>query len=160
MAALPSALLAACLAVGPGGEAGVKEFGPLKLGGKSLIKPGDNTEHPYKITPRANFYVYVVAKSVPPMCAYHDCGIEGIIVKYVGGWITGGAQADDAYDVGLDDVEVANGKYAMTVIADKTLKIVGIYPGCNMRSLPRVLERHHDLFIEPPIERPLKTEKK
>lgn len=134
--------LALSCAVGAQAPLGVNSFGPLQIGGPSPVQPGDPTAYPHKATPRAKFYVLVVAKGLPTMCTFEDCGPEGELVETLGGWITGDAQNETIHLAGLDQTEVKQGRQSIIVISDKTRRIVGIYPNCQMRDLPFILEAH------------------
>jgi hypothetical protein len=123
-------------------QVGVVSFGPLRLGGSSPIQPGDPTAYPHKVTPRAKFYVLVVAKGLPTMCTFEDCGTEGYLVESLGGWITGDTQGETIALVGLDEVEVKRGRQSIVVISDSSTRIVGIYPNYRMRDLPSILRSH------------------
>ena len=82
-------ILAMACSVSAQAPVSVTFFGPLKIGGPSPVQPGDPTAYPHKVTPRAKFYVLVVAKGLPTMCTFEDCGSEGTLVESLGGWITG-----------------------------------------------------------------------
>jgi hypothetical protein len=135
-------MLALSSAVGAQVPAGVSKFGPLQVGGRSPVLPGDPTAHPHRITPHAKFYVLVVAKGIPTMCTFEDCGPEGAIVETLGGWITGDAQNETIHLAGLDQTEVKQGRQSVVVISDKTRRIVGIYPNSQMSDLPSILKAH------------------
>lgn len=120
----------------------VSSFGTLQVGGPSPVRPGDPTAYPHRVTPRAKFYVLVVAKGLPTMCTFEDCGPEGELVEALGGWITGDAQNETIHLAGLNQTEVKNGRQSLVVISDRTLRIVGIYPNSQMIDLPTILEAH------------------
>ena len=120
----------------------VTSFGPLRIGGLSPVQPGDPTAYPHKVTPRAKFYVLVVAKGLPTMCTFEDCGTEGILVESLGGWITGDTQNETIHVAGLDQTEVKQGRQSMIVVSDRTRRIIGIYPNYLMRDLPTILRAH------------------
>jgi hypothetical protein len=121
---------------------GVSSFGRLQVGGPSPIQPGDPTAYPHKTTPRAKFYVLVVARGLPTMCTFEDCGKEGALVESLGGWITGDAQNETIHLAGLDQDEVKQGRQSIIVVADSKRKIVGIHPNARMHELPLILEKH------------------
>jgi hypothetical protein len=121
---------------------GVKKFGPLQVGGPSPVQPGDPTAHPHKVTPQSKFYVLVVAKGIPTMCTFEDCGPEGTLVETLGGWITGDAQNETIHLAGLDQSKVKEGRQSLVVISDKARRIVGIYPNSRMNDLPYILKAH------------------
>ena len=124
------------------GESGMTEFGPLKVGAPAPFRPGDNTSYPYKFVPESNFYVYVVARRVPTMCVFDECGVNGDMVERMGGWITGDEHGESAEMVGLDESKVKRGEQSIIVIADKHVRIIGIYPDHSMLDLPAILKRH------------------
>jgi hypothetical protein len=120
----------------------VAAFGAYKLGGPSPVKPGDRTAYPHKITPKAKFYVLVVAKGIPTMCTFEDCGAEGAVVEAMGGWITGDDQIETIGEAGLDEVEVKSGRQSLVVVANRAKRIIGIYPNSGMRELYSILQSH------------------
>lgn len=141
-------LLSVCLALSTSAcipTYGISEFGPLKRGEKAPFGPGDPTSYPYKRVPVSKFYVYLVARQVPTMCIFEECGVNGDLVQRMGGWITGDGQAESIDMVGLDEVKVRRGEQSMIVVADKTSKIIGIYPNHTMQDLPVILRRHPEL---------------
>jgi hypothetical protein len=123
-------------------QVGVAAFGPYKVGGPSPVNPGDPTAYPHKFTPRAKFYVLVVAKDVPAMCTFDDCGAEGAVVEAMGGWITGDDQNETIGNAGLDQVEVRSGRQSLLVVANRSRRIIGIYPNSGMRDLYSILQSH------------------
>lgn len=144
--ALSAALIISC------GESGVTEFGPLKVGKRAPFGPGDPTSHPYKFIPVSNFYIYVVARKLSTMCVFDDCGVNGDVVERMGGWLTGDEQAESAEMVGLDQSKVLSGEDSMIVVADKNVRIIGIYPNHKMIDLLTILKRHPELGeIAPPL---------
>lgn len=120
----------------------VRQFGSLKVGGSSPVQPGDPTAHPHRVTPKAKFYVLVVAKGLPTMCTFEDCGPEGKQVEELGGWITGDAQNETIHLAGLEQAEVKQGRQSLIVVSDKEVRIIGIYPNSRMSDLPIILKRH------------------
>lgn len=122
--------------------AAVRQFGPLKVGGASPVQPGDPTAHPHRVTPNAKFYVLVVAKGLPTMCTFEDCGPEGKLVEALGGWITGDAQNETIHLAGLEQMKVKQGRQSLIVISDKQRRVVGIYPNSTMSDLPIILKKH------------------
>ena len=137
-------ILALSLSLSAGAQSPVKvaKFGPLRIGGPSPVQPGDPTAYPHKFTPRAKFYVLVVAKGLPTMCTFEDCGPEGTLVESLGGWITGDDQNETIHLVGLDQTEVKQGRQSLVVIAGKSRRIIGIYPNSLARDLPFILKAH------------------
>lgn len=135
-------ILAMACSVSAQAPVSVTFFGPLQIGGPSPVQPGDPTAYPHKVTPRAKFYVLVVAKGLPTMCTFEDCGSEGTLVESLGGWITGDAQNETIHLAGLDQTEVMQGRQSIIVVSDKSRRIVGIYPNYLMRDLPFILKAH------------------
>ena len=134
--------LALTLSVSAQSPVNVAKFGPLRIGGPSPVQPGDPTAYPHKFTPRAKFYVLVVAKGLPTMCTFEDCGPEGTLVESLGGWITGDDQSETIHLAGLDETEVKKGRQSLVVIANKSRRIIGIYPNSLARDLPFILKAH------------------
>jgi hypothetical protein len=131
------------------GVVSVTNFGPLKLGGVSPYKAGDSTSYPTIKIPNAEFYVYVVAKDIPVMCAARSCGIFSDLVVRMGGWITGDDQPEHCLAVGLEEEEVWQGKSSVVVIANRNSRIIGIYPNSKTQNLPEILRRHPELGTVP-----------
>ncbi len=121
------------------------EYGPLKIGNKSPDRPGDPTAYPYKVVPESNFYVSVVQKGLPVYCIFEDCGMYGILVECMGGWLTGDDQIETAEEFGVDYKKLKADKASMIIVADKNANIVGIYPNKRMYDLPNILKKHPDL---------------
>ena len=136
-----STLALACT-VGAQAQVSANSFGRLRIGGRSPVQPGDPTAYPHKVTPQAKFYVLVVAKGLPTMCTFEDCGMEGTLVESLGGWITGDAQNETIHLAGLDQTEVRQGRQSLIVISDQSRRITGIYPNYIMRDLPLILRAH------------------
>jgi hypothetical protein len=138
----------ACLAVAAGlslaiiAHSSATKSALLKIGGRSPVQPGDPTAYPHRITPKSKFYVLVVAKGIPPMCTFEDCGPEGALVERHGGWITGDDQLETIALAGLDEVEVKAGRQSIVVVSDARGRIVGIYPNHSTADLPRILRIH------------------
>ena len=138
-------LVASALSLACNAQISVAEFGPLRLGARGPVQPGDPTAHPHRITPRSKFYVLVVAKGIPTMCTFEDCGKEAAIVEGLGGWITGDDQLETIASVGLDEDEVKAGSQSLVVISNRLGRIVGIYPRHSMRDLLSILKAHRYL---------------
>jgi hypothetical protein len=124
---------------------GVAEFGPLRIGGRAPIGPGEPTSYPYKFAPRSRFYVLVVQKNLPTMCVDEECGKHGLLVRARGGWITGDDQAETIEAVGLSENGVLANGDSIVVLADAKARIVGIYPGLKSDDIKKVLELHPQL---------------
>lgn len=102
--------------------------------------------HPYRYIWESKFYVYVVQKDAYH-CALEDCGMSGVLVDCMGGWISGDtaiASAHNGYGLNKDEVEV--GKSSMVIVADKDQKIVGIYPNYTIQNIPYILKNHRDII--------------
>lgn len=117
----------------------VASVGPLRLGGRSPVQPGDPTAYPQKTTPRANFYVLVIEKGLPTMCTFEDCGEAGKLVEALGGWVTGDAQSETIGLADLDEIKVRSGTQSLVVVANKSARIIGLYPNQRLTDLPRIL---------------------
>ena len=123
----------------------ITEYGPLKLGETAPFKPGDQTSYPYRTIQQSRFYVYVVQKGLPTDCVFEECGMSGVLVDCMGGWLSGDEQAETAERFGLDIEKVRAGKSSMVVVADKDSKIVGMYPNRTTHNLPTILQKHPEL---------------
>jgi hypothetical protein len=125
---------------------GVSTFGPLRIGDRAPFGPGEPTAYPYRRVPVSRFYVFVVAKGLPTICVFEECGENGgTLVQQLGGWITGDEQSESIAMVGLTDLGVRSGKESIVVIADADVRIVGIYPNAVANDLRSLLRRHLNL---------------
>jgi hypothetical protein len=124
---------------------GVSKFGPLRVGDRAPFGPGEPTAHPYRRVPVSRFYVFVVAKGLPTMCVFEECGKDGALVHRLGGWITGDEQSESIAMVGLTDYGVRSGKESVVVIADAKVRIIGIYPNAAANDLRSLLRQHPKL---------------
>ena len=128
---------------------GVKHYKTISLGMAAAEKAGDNTgwAPPYNQVPEeSDFFVYSLGDEI--MCIGPDCGMGGYFVECLGGWISGYHIAGDTYDYGLNDEDINSEKEKLVTVADKTGKIVGIYPGARIRNLPYILRNHRDLVSD------------
>ena len=125
---------------------GVQRHGPLQLGNVGPLRPGDPTSHPYRFVPVSRFYVLVVAKGIPTMCVFEECGEGADMVRRLGGWITGDDQGETIAAVGLCETRVRRGEQSIIVVADRRSRIVGIYPNQDVTSLSEVLKLHRNLW--------------
>lgn len=125
---------------------GVSEFGPLKVGERAPFGPGDPTAYPYKVTPKSAFYVFVVAKGLPTMCVYEECSEHGALVRRLGGWITGDAQAESAAIVGLTETGVQNGTESIVVLADRKSRVIGIFPEAGPSDVKKILQTYSGIL--------------
>lgn len=121
---------------------GVQQFGSLQIGSRAPFGPGDPTAYPYKTVPKSAFYLFVVAKGLPTMCIYEECSEHGLMVKRLGGWITGDAQAESAAMVGLTEIGVQAGTESIVVLANRRSIIIGIYPGSQPSDVKRILQEN------------------
>lgn len=120
-----------------------RSFGPLTLGGPTVLKIGDGASAPYYSIWESRFYVYVIQKDMD-YCAFENCGAGGLLVRCMEGWISADvAAAADEY--GLKESDVRSGKASMVVVADKDQKIVGIYPNRTIQNVPYILKNHRNL---------------
>lgn len=124
----------------------VKSFGPLKLGGEIPVVGEYVPEYKLFYNLKYKFYIYAMEKYMS-FCALGDCGMSGILVDCLGGWLSGEGISGDggATDYGLSEEDVDAGKSSMIVVADKNKKIVGIYPNYRIRNIPYILKNHRNL---------------
>ena len=127
-------------------QSSVATFGPIRVGAPGPIRVGAPTAHPYKAVPRSKFYILVVAKNIPTMCTFEDCGKEGAIVEALGGWITGDDQSETIDMVGLDEQRVRSGNQSLIVVQNRFGNVVGIYPNSKLSELPIILDKHRALW--------------
>lgn len=126
---------------------GVEKYKTVVLGVEAAEKAGDSTgwAPPYDRVPEeSEFYVYSLGDE--SMCIGSDCGIGGYFVECLGGWISGYKDIGSVSDYGLRDVGVDIDKQKIITVADKNAKIVGIYPGAEIRNLPYIMRNHRNLI--------------
>lgn len=129
----------------------VTKFGPLKLGQQSPFGPGDGASFPYQVVPSSTFYIFSAYKGLPTDCVFEECGMSGLLVECVGGWLSGAGVPEYTDMLGLNEEAVARGD-SMVIVADKDLKIVGIYPGYTINNIPTILKKHKNLFEPKALE--------
>lgn len=125
---------------------GVKKYKTVSLGMPAAEKAGDSIggAPPYDQVPEGSeFYVYSLGDE--NMCIGPSCGIGAYFVECLGGWISGYKDIGEVADYGLRDAGMNIDKEKLITIADKDAKIVGIYPGARIRSIPYIMRKHRDL---------------
>lgn len=124
----------------------VKSFGPFKLGDQAPIVSENVVEYEDLYDLKYKFYIYAMEKNMS-YCALGDCGMSGVLVDCMEGWLSGDGISGDggASDYGLKEEDVADGKSSMIIVADKNKTIVGIYPNYRIRNIPYILKNHTDL---------------
>lgn len=127
----------------------VKSFGPLKLGDHTPVTADVVVEYEPLYDLKYKFYIYAIEQHMG-FCALGDCGMSGILVDCLGGWLSGqGINGDGgATDYGLSEKDVGSGKSSMIIVADQDKKIVGIYPNSRVRNIPYILKKHENLSEE------------
>lgn len=124
---------------------GVKRYKTIFIGMQAAEGAGSRTvwASPDDVVPKSDFYVYVLGDE--SMCIGSNCGVGGYIVECLGGYISGYKISGDTFDYGLRDAGVDENKKTIITIADKSAKIVGIYPGSRIRNLPYIMRNHSSL---------------
>lgn len=136
---------------------GVKEYGSLKVGELSPIKPGDPTGHklgaktnfPYQYIPNGKkFYIYAFQKNLlgptsKGYCAFYEClGLEEFdYVEEMGGWFSSDGKPETIRLFGLDSKDVASGKTSLVVVTDSNGIIVAIHPGKTTSDFISILKQ-------------------
>lgn len=126
----------------------VREYGPLRIGGQfgpQTNFPGPR-DYPIEMADDANFFIHAVQKDLG-LCMFDSCGMGGVLVECMNGWLSGNSHEEISDEVGLDDKwdDVLAGKASMVVVSDRNSKIVGIYPNSTTHDLPRILRKHSNL---------------
>lgn len=132
---------------------GVKKYQTVSLGMTAEEIPGTKTvwAPPYDVIPEdSNFFVYSLGDEA--MCIQSDCGLGGVFIECLGGWISGDKGVGDISDYGLREAGIDINKKKIIIISDKDGKIVGIYPGASIRNLPYIMRRHRDLVSSEAFE--------
>lgn len=124
----------------------VEKFGPLKVGWKSPDRPGDWALAPDYTIPHSQFYIFALQKELGVGCTYEDCGMSGVLVECLGGWLSGSEDWVHAEQYGMDAEEVKKGNASLIVVADIRSNIVGIYPDGTTHNIPRILKKHPELY--------------
>lgn len=78
-------------------------------------------------------------------CALGDCGMSGVLVDCMEGWLSSENINGGAEEYGLDEKDVEAGKSSIVIVANKDKKIVGIYPNYKIRNIPYILKNYTDL---------------
>lgn len=127
----------------------VESFGPFKLGDQAPIVSENVPEYNYLYGSEYKFYIYTMEKYMS-FCALGDCGMSGVLVDCMGGWLSGEGISGDggATDYGLTEEDVDAGRSSMIIVADENKKIVGIYPNYKVRNIPYILKNHRNLSEE------------
>lgn len=125
---------------------GVKQYKTIRLGMQAVEGAGSDTgwATPYDKVFEADFYVYALGDE--PMCLGSSCGMGGYFIECLGGWLSGYKKITEEDDYGLSEAGVDMAKQTIITIADKSAKIVGIYPGARIKNLPYIMLNHKDLF--------------
>ncbi len=125
----------------------VKSFGPLKLGDQAPIVSENVPEYNFLYSLKYKFYIYAIEKGMS-YCVLGDCGMSGVFVDCIGGWLSADGLSGDggANDYGLVEEEVVEGKSSIILVADKNKKIIGIYPNYRVQNIPYILKNYRDVF--------------
>ena len=121
---------------------------PLALGAQMVFGFGTPTESPYPEkpyqAPKPKFYIVVAEPD--RHCVVDICGVEGSIIKTIGGWAqiynTKFAETRDFFEFDIPknkDVET------MVIVSDENGKIVGIYPNKKFNDVIAILKLHPKL---------------
>jgi len=125
---------------------GVRQYKTISIGMQAAEKANDSTvwAPPYdKVFGESELFVYSLGDN--SMCIGSDCGIGGYFIECLGGWISGYKDMGEVADYGLRDAGVDIDKQKIITIADKSGKIVGIYPGASIKNLPYIMRNHKNL---------------
>lgn len=123
----------------------VQSFGSLKLGDLAPLKVGDGAViAPYSTIRESRFYVYAVQKGAS-FCAFEDCGMSGVLVDCMEGWLSADSAMPSIADYGLIEEDVEAGRASIIIVADRNQRIVGIYPNYIIQNIPYILKNHRDL---------------
>lgn len=119
----------------------VKEFGPLKIGSKAPNGFGETAPFEGKPIPKSSFYVYVHQRGLS-LCEYDSCGfVEGRLIACMGGWLSGDGHTEISDIVGLNSLEVSQGKASIVVVSDQNSQIIGIYPNHTQGDILPILNQ-------------------
>ena len=121
---------------------------PLVLGAQMIFGFGTPTESPYAEMPyqipKPKFYVTVAEPD--RHCVIHICGLDGSLIKTIGGWVqvynTKFAETVEFFEL---DSPKNHGAQTMVIISDENGKIVGIYPNKNFSDVISILKLHPNL---------------
>lgn len=125
---------------------GVKQFGPLRLGDELPLDAGIGTVWSREPIPKSKFYVFVVKNNF--LCMTENCGVEGALVKTMGGWFEGfrlderqnGEDFGFGAQYGLPDIYES-----LVAVADSNRKIIGLYPNKDKDDLIAILKQWPEL---------------
>lgn len=127
----------------------VKSFGPLSVGDRAPIVSESVFEYKHLYNLTYKFYIYAMEKGMS-FCALGDCGMSGILVSCMGGWLSADGLSGDggASDYGLKEEKVEAGKSSIIIVANQDKEIIGIYPNSRIRNIPYILKNYRNLFDE------------
>lgn len=127
----------------------VKSFGPLRVGDQAPVVSENVIEYKHLYNLTYKFYVYAMEKGMS-FCALGDCGMSGILVSCMGGWLSADGLSGDggASDYGLKEEEVEAGQSSIIIVANQDREIIGIYPNSRIRNIPYILKNYRNLFKE------------
>lgn len=122
----------------------VKSFGPFTLGDQAPVVSENVVEYSPLYNLKYKFYIYAMEKDMS-YCALGDCGMSGVLVDCMEGWLSSENINGGAEEYGLDEKDVEAGKSSIVIVANKDKKIVGIYPNYKIRNIPYILKNYTDL---------------
>lgn len=134
---------------------GVSRYKTIHLGMDAVEKQGSKTiwAPPDDYIPQdTKFIIYALNDN--SMCMGWDCGMGGYFVECMGGWITGyGTEGGDVLDYGMADAGIDITKEKYITVADSKGKVVGIYPGAEIKNVPYIMRNHRNLVGREIFER-------
>ncbi len=133
------------------GPHSVLQYGSLRVGEpspfqsvKSIIVPIIQAQEGLR------FYIYALQRDFDMGCEYEECGMSGIIVDCMNGWLSGDGASTEMSEMadaaGMDYERLSEGKASLIVVVDKSLKIVGLYPNYTTHYITRILKKHPELY--------------
>jgi hypothetical protein len=123
----------------------VKSFGPLNLGNEAPIVSKNVFEYSLLYDLKYKFYIYAMEKNMD-YCALGDCGMSGILVNCMGGWLSSENINGGAEEYGLKEEDVYADKSSIIIVADENKKIIGIYPNYRIQNIPYILKNYRGSF--------------
>lgn len=129
-------------------QANLSQFSPPILGGQIVFGFGTPTESPYLEkpyqTPRPKFYVAIAEPD--RHCVVDICGVDGSIIKTIGGWVqvynTKFSETNRFFAL---DLPANKNTQTMIIVSDGSGKIVGIHPNKKFENVIDILKLYPDL---------------
>lgn len=127
---------------------GVEKINGIEVGGEMPFGPGKSTFAPYLEIPIGQkFYINVVEKNL--WCSNEDCGLDGSIIKTLGGWleVEDKNQSEIKAEFGLDLPGNKNIE-SIVIVGNGSGKIMGIYLNKQYKDVISILKKDYYNLVD------------